>query len=482
MVAESAALGGGGAGGMALRGKGGQGIEQACYWLAHRPERAAAPLVGTRNADVAVVGAGFTGLWTALFVKELDPEAEVVVVEQGVVGYGASGRNAGMLWDTVDHSHELAIAHFGAAEARRLAQLGERNVAELEAFLAARGIACDYEPTGRLLVATTPAHLDAFRRAAEIARGLGLATYQPLDKRTTRAEVQSPLYVGGLAIAAGGILDPVKLIDALRLEAERLGVTVYERSHVVGLEPMGSGVRLRTARGRVDARRAVLATNAYTHRLVPRVSRRMIPMYGYMMVSEPLTPAQRDIIGWPHRQAVADGRVFFNYARLTADDRVLWGSADLAYFPRNRVDARGDHSAAHYEALRVSFRHYFRALGDLEWAYAWGGPIGVTTRLTPFFGNTLEGRVLYGLGYSGRGLGTTRLAGRVLAHLALERSEDLLELPLVQQAPFRYPPEPARRWVVRAVGRALRRADRSGERGPLLRVLDRLGVPLAFHA
>lgn len=460
----------------------GRPIEQACYWLARRPPRGTTPLVGTTSADVAIVGAGLTGLWTALFVKELDPEAGVVIVDQGVVGYGASGRNAGMLWDTVDHSHELAIAHFGADEARRLAGLGERNVAELEAYLALRRIACDYEPTGRLLVATTAAQLEAFRRASDIARALGLTSYQLLGKHATREEIRSPLYLGGLAISAGAMLDPVKLLDGLRTEAEGLGVTVYERSHVVGFEPMGSGVRLRAARGRVDARRAVLATNAYTHRLLPRVSRRMIPLYGYMLVSEPLTPEQRETIGWPHRQAVADGRTLFNYARLTADDRILWGSADLAYYPRNRVDARGDHSAEHYEALRVSFRRHFRALGRLEWAYAWGGPVCATTRLTPFFGDTLEGRVTYGLGYSGRGLATTRLAGRVLAHLALERDEEMLDLPLVRDPPFPYPPEPARRWVVRAVSRALRRADRGGERGLVLRLLDRLGLPLAFHA
>lgn len=460
----------------------GLGIEQACYWLAGRTPRGSAPLVGARSADVVIVGAGLTGLWTALFVKELDPEADVIVVEQGVVGYGASGRNAGMLWDTIDHSHELAIAHFGAAEARRLAQLGERNVAELEAYLAARHIDCDYEPTGRLLVATTAAQVEAFRRATEIAQGLGLSSYQPLDKNTTRAELRSPLYLGGLAIAAGGILNPVKLLDGLRTEAERLGVTVYERSHVVAFEPMGSGLRLRTGRGRVDARRAVLATNAYTHRLVPRVSRRMLPLYGYMLVSEPLTPEQRAQVGWPHRQAVADGRTLFNYARLTPDDRILWGSADLAYYHGNRVDVRGDHSVEHYEALQVSFRRFFRALADLEWAYGWGGPIAATTRLTPFFGDTLDGRVIYGLGYSGKGIGTTRLAGRVLAHLALERTEELLDLPLVQEAPFPYPPEPARRMVVGAVNRALRRADRGGERGLVLRLLDRLGLPLAFHA
>jgi glycine/D-amino acid oxidase-like deaminating enzyme len=140
-------------------------IEQSCYWLARRAPRDAVPLDGARDAEVAIVGAGLTGLWTALFLKELEPAVDVAVVEQGLAAYGASGRNAGMLSETVDHGHGLAIEHFGEAEARRLARLGERNVAELTAFLAERSIQCDYEPTGRLMVALTPAHLDGRDRA-----------------------------------------------------------------------------------------------------------------------------------------------------------------------------------------------------------------------------------------------------------------------------------------------------------------------------
>ena len=137
----------------------GRPIEQACYWLARRAERAPTPLVGPRAVDVGIVGAGLTGLWTALFLKELAPETNVVVVEQGIAAYGASGRNAGMLSETVDHGHALAIEHFGKAEARLLARLGETNVAEMVRFLAERGIDCEYEPTGRLVVALTPAQL-----------------------------------------------------------------------------------------------------------------------------------------------------------------------------------------------------------------------------------------------------------------------------------------------------------------------------------
>jgi len=288
-------------------------IEQACFWLARRAPRNPVPLTGRHDADVAVVGAGLTGLWTALFLKQLDPDLGVAVVEQGLAAHGASGRNAGMLSETVDHGHGLAIAHFGEAEARRLADLGERNVAELTAFLERHDIRCDYEPTGRLMVALTPAQVGEARRTVQTARRLGLDSFHLLDREAVRSEVRSPLYLGGVWVEGGGILDPVKLVDGLRHEAESLGVRVFERSRVTGLEPAGAGIRLRSGDGEIRARRAVLATSAYTHHLLPGVARRFIPLYDYILVSDPLTPAQREAIGWRRRQGVTDGRAFFNY-------------------------------------------------------------------------------------------------------------------------------------------------------------------------
>jgi glycine/D-amino acid oxidase-like deaminating enzyme len=202
----------------------------------------------------------------------------------------------------------------------------------------------------------------------------------------------------------------------------------------------------------------------------------MIPLYDYILVSEPLTPAQREAIGWWRRQGVTDGRTFFNYYRLTDDDRILWGTSEAAYYEGNRVAPACDHSPRHYDALRASFRRHFPALAGLEWAYAWGGPICSTTRLTPFFGRALDGRVLYGLGFTGHGLGTTRLAGRILAHLALDRPSELLDLALVKKPPFPFPPEPLRTLAVRAVTRALRRVDAGGEPGVLLKLLERMGI------
>ena len=451
-------------------------VEESCYWLARRPARVVTPLEGRVGADVAVVGAGLTGLWTAIFLKTLDPELEVTVVEQAVAAYGASGRNAGMLSETVDHGHGLAIEHFGEAEATRLARLGESNVAEMIAYLARHGIACDYEPTGRLQVALTPAHLDEARRTVTTARRLGLDSFRLLDRDAVTRAVRSPLYLGGVEVRGGGILDPVKLVDGLRDQAERLGVRVFEQTPVERLETDGTGVRLRSARGTVTARRAVLATSAYTHHLLPGLTRRFIPLYDYILVSDPLSPAQREAIGWRGRQGVTDGRAFFNYYRLTADDRILWGTSEAAYHRGNLVGPACDHSPAHYAALRASFRRHFPQLEGLEFPYAWGGAICATTRLTPFFGRALGGRVLYGLGYTGHGLGTTRLAGRILAHQTLDRPDELLDLAMVRRPPFPYPPEPLRSWSVAAVTRALRRVDEGRRPGVLLRVLDRLGI------
>jgi glycine/D-amino acid oxidase-like deaminating enzyme len=451
-------------------------VEQSCYWLARRPPRSPEPLEGRTEADAAIVGAGLTGLWTAITLKELAPSRDVVVLEQAEAAYGASGRNAGMLSETVDHSHGLAIEHFGEPEARRLARLGERNVADMVGFLGRHGIDCDYEPVGRLTVALTPAHLDEARRTVHTARRLGLDSFRLLDRDALATEIRSPLYLGGVSVSGGGVLDPVKLVDGLRQHAERMGVRVHERTGVRSLVRNGAAVRLVTARGVVTARRGVLATSAYTHHLLPGLSRRFIPLYDYVLVSDPLTSAQREAIGWHRRQGVTDGRAFFNYYRLTRDDRILWGTSEAAYHGGNRVDPACDHSPTHYAALRASFRTHFPALGDLEFPFAWGGPICSTTRLTPFFGRALGGRVLYGLGFTGHGLGTTRLAGRILASMVLDHADELLTLAMVRRPPFPYPPEPLRSWSVGAVTRALRRVDEGRAPGLLLRALDRLGI------
>ncbi|HSS45313.1 MAG TPA: FAD-binding oxidoreductase, partial [Thermoanaerobaculia bacterium] len=328
----------------------------------------------------------------------------------------------------------------------------------------------------QLTMALTPGQAEGLAAAVEFARKLGVTDWRFLSAEEARAEIHSPLYLGALLAPAGGTIHPLKLLDGLRREALRLGVRIFERTRVLGFDFRRGEVVVRAEAGNVAARKVVLATNAYTHYLLPRLSARFLPLYDYVLVSEPLTAAQRESIGWEKRRGVTDARTFFNYYRLTSDGRILWGTSEAVYFSGNRVDQACDHSPAHYEALRESFLRHFPQLSGLQFPYAWGGPICSTTRLTPFFGRAARGRLFYGLGYTGHGLGSTRLAGKILAHLVLDRGSPLLRLAMVQRKPFPYPPEPLRTLAVAAVTRALRRVDAGGRPSLLLRTLEALGI------
>ena len=294
-----------------------------------------------------------------------------------------------------------------------------------------------------------------------------MAEWRLLSAEEAHAEVHSPLYVGAAFAPSGGIINPVKLVDKLAR-----AVKLFERTPVTEI----TGNVLRTPHGEVRARKIVLATNAYSHHFFPKLLRHFIPLYDYILVSEPLTPTQLEAIGWRNRQGVTDLRAFFNYYRLTADNRILWGTSEAVYYSGNRVDESCDHSEPHYESLRQGFRRHFPQTADLKFEYAWGGPIASTTRLTPFFGSLDSGRILYALGYTGHGIGSTRVAGKILAHMALARPSELLSLAMVQRKPFPYPPEPVRSWAVNAVTRSLRRVDAGGKPNMLLRILDALGI------
>lgn len=447
-------------------------IEQACFWMATRPPQKSIRLQEPRKTDIAIAGAGFTGLWTALFLKGLDPSVDVTILEQGFAGYGGSGRNAGILGETIDHSHQLAIAHFGLEEARRLAEIGRTNIEEMTQFFAMNNIDCDFERTGRLFVALTPAHIEEAKRSMESASLLGVRDVKLLDAEQTRAELNSPLYLGGMFAPGGGILNPVKLIDGLKRVAENRGVTVFENSAATAVS--GSGIT--TQAGFVSAKKIILATDAFTHHLSPKLLKRFVPLYDYILVSEPLTAQQHRRIGWQHRQGVTDGRTFFNYYRLTKDNRILWGTSEAKYYYPNRVEASCDHSEQHYSDLKQSFLRHFPELAELQFPYAWGGPIASTTRLTPFFGTLEKGKLLYGLGYTGHGIGSTRVAGKILAHMALERHSDLLDLAIARKKPFPYPPEPFRAIAIESVTQALRKVDSGKQPGLLLRILDKIGI------
>ncbi len=444
-------------------------------WLDGGPP-SQAPLRGDRRADIVIIGAGFTGLWTALALTERDPSLDVVVLEARTVGYGASGRNGGFVDSSLTHGLHNGLSHF-PGEIDDLVRLGNENYAELVAFVHEHGIDAHLHSVGELHVATEPWQVDDLAEAVGIYGAAG-ERVELLDAEDTRKQVDSPTYLAGLHRPdAGGTVDPGALVRGLARVAMERGVVIHEDSPVTGMRPDGPGVTVATADGVVRADRAVLATNAYSHRVLRRTRHWFVPVHDYVLVTAPLTPEQLGRIGWQGRQGLADSTNQFHYYRLTPENRILWGGYDAIYRFGSRVGPTDDHRRATYDLLAGHFRTTFPQLDDVPFERWWGGPIATTSRFTVTFGEEFGGRVVWALGYTGLGVATTRFAGRVLTDKLLAPNSGLLDLALTSTKPVPFPPEPLRWAGVMMTRRAIARADRrEGRRGLWLTALDRVGI------
>ena len=448
------------------------------YWLAASPAGPERPsLHGDATADIAIVGAGFTGLWTAIALSDTDPGLRVVVLEQESVGFGASGRNGGFCQASLTHGLANGLRHF-PDEIETLEREGIANLRELIAFTRANGIDCDLEETGGLSVADQPYQVEEFRAWADEAAEHG-EELQFLDRDAVQAEVHSPLWLAGLYQPPGRdiLLDPAKLARALARVCAARGITIHERTRVEAVERRAGGVRLRTATGAtLTVDHVVVATSAYSGWL-RRLESQFVPVYDYVLVSDPLTTDQRAAIGWQRRQGMSDANNQFHYFRLTADDRILWGGYDAIYHRNNGVGPQFDRRPTTFAKLEAHFRRAFPQLGDLGFPYRWGGAIDTTSRFTVTFGQALGGRLTYALGYTGLGVGASRWAGGIVRDFILRPDSDLLRLRFVRTRPFPFPPEPLRSVAVNLVRHELDRADRNeGRRGLVLRTLDAVGI------
>jgi glycine/D-amino acid oxidase-like deaminating enzyme len=435
-----------------------------------------ARLQGPVRADVVVIGAGFTGLWTACLLLERDPTLAVVVLEAERVAHGASGRNGGFVDPSLTHGIHNGLAHFGD-EIDELVRLGRENLAALTAFVRTHDIDCDLELTGAVDVATEAWQLEDLAQSAAVY-DRAQERVELLDAEQVRKELDSPTYLGGLARHdGGGLVDPGALAAGLARVARSLGAAVHEHSPVTMLTSRPDGVRVQTPEGSVDAAHVVLATNAYSHTVLPRTGRWFVPVHDYVLVTAPLTGAQRARIGWERRQGFADAANQFHYYRLTPDDRILWGGYDAITHLGGGVGPRYDHRRATYDVLARHFRTTFPQLADVRFERWWGGPIATTSRFTVAFGEELDGRVVWALGYTGLGVATSRFAARVLVDRLLAPDSPLLELQLVARKPVPFPPEPLRSVGVNLTRRAIQRSDRrQGRRGPWLKALDAVGI------
>jgi glycine/D-amino acid oxidase-like deaminating enzyme len=297
--------------------------ERRPYWLAQpdAPEPGP-PLESNEQADLLVVGGGLTGLWAALLARE--EGRDVVLLEGERIAFGASGRNGGFADASLTHGIENGVARW-PDEMPQLERLGRENFAAIKETIARHGIDARFEETGELAFATAPYQAEYIPEAVETARAYGW-TARELDTEEARAEVRSPTYHGAAFVADGrGLVDPARLAWGLADAARGAGARVYERSPVTRLTGVGDGVIGTTAEGRsVFARRAVLATSSFPP-LVRAIRRYVVPVYDYVLATEPLTREQRDSLGWANRQGLTDMGNQFHYYRLIGDDRILFG-------------------------------------------------------------------------------------------------------------------------------------------------------------
>jgi glycine/D-amino acid oxidase-like deaminating enzyme len=446
--------------------------EPKSFWLdsPDRPEPCD-PLGRDAACDLAVVGGGFTGLWTALLAKERNPARDVVLVEAREIGHAASGRNGGFCDASLTHGLPNGIDRY-PGEVETLERLGLDNLDAIERAIERHGIDCGWERTGTIDVATSEWMSGDLREEHDRAREYG-HDVEWLDEDAMRAEVHSPTYRGGLwRRGRTALVDPARLAWGLKRACLHAGVRIHEHTPV---ERLDDGV-LRTARGTLRAHRTALATSAYPN-LIRRVRPYVLPVYDYVLVTEPLSTEQRDAIGWRRRPGLGDAGNQFHYYRLTEDDRILWGGYDAIYHWGNGLRDELDQRPSTFAMLAEHFFTTFPQLEDLRFTHKWGGAIDTCARFSAFWGTAHGGTTAYSLGYTGLGVGASRFGANVMLDLLSGERTERTELTMVKTKPLPFPPEPLRSAVVNATRWSLARADaHDGKRNAWLRTLDRAGL------
>jgi glycine/D-amino acid oxidase-like deaminating enzyme len=398
----------------------------------------------------------------------------VVLVEVGHCGDQASGRNGGFASSSLTHGLGNGVQRW-PGEMAVLEELGAANLRDIGDTVRRHRIDCAWEETGELHVATAPHEV---AELAELAGSLADAGHDVslLDESRVRAEVASATYRAGLWDRGGtAMVEPARLAWGLRQALLDAGVRIYEGTEATALEQHGAAVHVRTPHGVVRAGRVLLATNAFPS-LLRRLRLMTVPVYDYVLMTEPLSSAQKASVGWAHRQGVGDASNMFHYYRLTRDDRILWGGYDAVYHYGSRIGAGLEQGPTHAR-LAEHFFTTFPQLTGLRFTHRWAGVIDTSTRFTAFFGTAYAGRVAFAQGYTGLGVAATRFGADVALDLLDGVETERTALEMVRRKPLPFPPEPLRYAGITLTRHSLGRADSNdGRRNLWLRGLDAAGL------
>ncbi len=414
------------------------------------------PLGADISADVAIVGGGFTGLWTAYYLAKADPTLRIVILEAEQAGFGASGRNGG--WASALFPASLdALARASSRDAAvRMKRTMNASVDEIGRVAAAEGWDIDWHKGGTVVLARTPLQLQTARDEVAALRkwGFGSDDLALLDAREATDRARATDVLGGTYTPHCAALHPARLVRQLAKAVVGMGVTLHEGTRVQAVEP---GI-VRADQGTVRAEIIVRATEGYTRSLQGQ-TRTLAPVYSLMLATEPLPTSTWSQIGLHERETFADGRHLIIYGQRTADGRLAFGGRGAPYFFGSRISPEQDRNPQVHAGLWHVLTDLFPALGSAAVTHTWGGPLGIPRDWWASCGLDRTTGLAWSGGYVGDGVTTSNLGGRTLADLILERSSDLVDLPWVNHRSRPWEPEPFR-WLGTNVGlRAMTSAD-----------------------
>jgi len=428
-----------------------------------------APLDGSIDVDVAILGAGYTGLWTAYYLLKRQPSLRVAVVEAEIAGFGASGRNGG--WCSAGFpvtAGELA-RRYGPERTRALLAAMRESVDEVGRVAEAEGLDIEYVKGGTLRIARGPHQEPMLDQALKTYERLGIAEqYTRLDAAQVAERVRITNVRGALYSPDCAVIHPGKLVRGLARVVERLGGTIYEQTRVTAFEPRQAGVpgsrpRLITERGDVRAEVVVLCGEAYLSRL-PGLRRQLIPVYSLIVLTEPLSDAQWAEIGWENRETIGSHRFSVDYLSRTRDGRIVFGGRGAPYHFGSRIEDAYDRHEPTHQMLRRMTLEWFPMLRGIRFTHHWGGPLGMPRDWMPTMSYDRATGIATARGYTGQGVATSNLSGRVLADLICDTPSPLRVLPVIGHRSPDWEPEPLRWLGVRYVQRGFARLDEQAER------------------
>ncbi len=426
------------------------------WWQQIGAPRTRPELPGSLSADVAIVGAGYTGLWTAYYLKQAQPDLRIVIIEQRHAGYGASGRNGGWLTAAITGGREQYVKSHGRDAAERFQRAMNETVDEVIRVADAEGIDADITKGGEFNVAYTPAQESRIRAFAAAEQQWKHTDLQLLEAPEAMAKINVANTRAAVWHPHSARIQPAKLASGLADAVERLGVEIYERTRAVEISPH----TVRTTHGTVSAQYVVRATEGFTANLTG-LHRLWLPMNSSLIATEPLSKDVWDELNWSQGEVLGDFAHVYMYAQRTADDRIAIGGRGVPYKYGSKTDTDGQTPEVTAQTLSEILHRFFPATRGAEIDHLWSGVLGVPRDWAATVGLDRKTGIAWGGGYVGTGVTSTNLAGRTITDLILGNDSEIASLPWVNHRVRKWEPEPLRWIATKGLYAAYGVADRS---------------------